>query len=165
MIKALLDVVESGNKNIELMVVTEKETRFLSEEELDKLIEAAKEWLSMKGGNEKWFSDDFCGLIIESFCILQFVNYIWVREKLLIQVNKYQSFIEQKTSDIKPLTISHFGLFYFHLLLLVFLFLSLLALSLSLSPLLLLICAFNIFISSFFFTSSFFIFLIILFFS
>jgi 20S proteasome subunit alpha 4 len=42
-IKALLDVVESGNKNIELMVVTEKETRFLSEEELDKLIEAAKE--------------------------------------------------------------------------------------------------------------------------
>lgn len=42
-IKALLDVVESGNKNIELMVVTEKETRFLGEEELDKLIEAAKE--------------------------------------------------------------------------------------------------------------------------
>ncbi len=42
-IKALLDVVESGNKNIELMVVTEKETRFLSEEELDKLIEQAKE--------------------------------------------------------------------------------------------------------------------------
>ena len=42
-IKALLDVVESGNKNIELMVVTEKETRFLSEEDLDKLIEQAKE--------------------------------------------------------------------------------------------------------------------------
>ena len=67
MIKALLDVVESGNKNIELMVVTEKETRFLSEEELDKLIEAAKEWLSMKGGNEKWFSDGFCGLIYWKF--------------------------------------------------------------------------------------------------
>jgi 20S proteasome subunit alpha 4 len=37
-IKALLDVVESGNKNIELMVITENETRFLTEEELEKLI-------------------------------------------------------------------------------------------------------------------------------
>jgi 20S proteasome subunit alpha 4 len=42
-IKALLDVVESGNKNIELMVITEKETRFLTEEELEKLIESTKE--------------------------------------------------------------------------------------------------------------------------
>jgi 20S proteasome subunit alpha 4 len=31
-VKALLDVVESGNKNIELMVITEKETRLLSDE-------------------------------------------------------------------------------------------------------------------------------------
>ncbi len=44
-IKALLDVVESGNKNIELMVITENETRFLTEEELEKLIESTKEWL------------------------------------------------------------------------------------------------------------------------
>ncbi len=42
-IKALLDVVESGNKNIELMVITEKETRFLNEEEIEKLIESSKE--------------------------------------------------------------------------------------------------------------------------
>jgi 20S proteasome subunit alpha 4 len=42
-IKALLDVVESGNKNIELMVITENETRFLTEEELEKLIESTKE--------------------------------------------------------------------------------------------------------------------------
>lgn len=31
-IKALLDVVESGNKNIELMVITPKETKVLSDE-------------------------------------------------------------------------------------------------------------------------------------
>lgn len=37
-IKALLDVVESGNKNIELMVITESETRFLTEEEIEKII-------------------------------------------------------------------------------------------------------------------------------
>lgn len=43
MIKALLDVVESGNKNIELMVITEKETRFLTEDEIEKLIESSKE--------------------------------------------------------------------------------------------------------------------------
>jgi hypothetical protein len=30
-IKALLDVVESGNKNIELMVITPREARTLSE--------------------------------------------------------------------------------------------------------------------------------------
>lgn len=42
-IKALLDVVESGNKNIELMVITEKETRFLTEDEIEKLIESSKE--------------------------------------------------------------------------------------------------------------------------
>lgn len=41
-VKALLDVVESGNKNIELMVITEKEQRLLTEEEIDQLIEAAK---------------------------------------------------------------------------------------------------------------------------
>jgi len=38
----LLDVVESGNKNIELMIITEKETRFLTEEEIEKLIESTK---------------------------------------------------------------------------------------------------------------------------
>ena len=42
-VKALLDVVESGNKNIELMMITEKESRFLTEEEIEKVIEAAKE--------------------------------------------------------------------------------------------------------------------------
>jgi 20S proteasome subunit alpha 4 len=42
-VKALLDVVESGNKNIELMVITGKETRLLTDEEIEKLIEAAKE--------------------------------------------------------------------------------------------------------------------------
>ena len=42
-IKALLDVVESGNKNIELMVITENETRFLTEDEIEKLIESSKE--------------------------------------------------------------------------------------------------------------------------
>ena len=41
-VKALLDVVESGNKNIELMVITDKETRFLNEDEIEKLIELAK---------------------------------------------------------------------------------------------------------------------------
>ena len=33
-IKALLDVVESGNKNIELMVITSTEARTLSDEEI-----------------------------------------------------------------------------------------------------------------------------------
>ena len=42
-VKALLDVVESGNKNIELMVITEKESRVLSEEEIEQLIEASKQ--------------------------------------------------------------------------------------------------------------------------
>jgi 20S proteasome subunit alpha 4 len=31
-VKALLDVVESGNKNIELMVISESETRMLTDE-------------------------------------------------------------------------------------------------------------------------------------
>ncbi len=42
MVKALLDVVESGNKNIELMVINQTSTRFLSDEEIEKLIELAK---------------------------------------------------------------------------------------------------------------------------
>lgn len=42
-VKALLDVVESGNKNIEVMVIGEKETRLLNEEEIEKLIEIAKQ--------------------------------------------------------------------------------------------------------------------------
>lgn len=42
-VKALLDVVESGNKNIELMVISQNETRMLSDEEIEKLIEIAKE--------------------------------------------------------------------------------------------------------------------------
>jgi len=33
-VKALLDVVESGNKNIELMVIGQNETRVLSDEEI-----------------------------------------------------------------------------------------------------------------------------------
>ena len=33
-VKALLDVVESGNKNIELMVIGVKETRMLEDEEI-----------------------------------------------------------------------------------------------------------------------------------
>lgn len=41
-VKALLDVVESGNKNIELMVINQTSTRFLSDEEIEKLIELAK---------------------------------------------------------------------------------------------------------------------------
>ena len=36
--KALLDVVESGSKNIELVVLTEKEYRMLSDEEVEKLV-------------------------------------------------------------------------------------------------------------------------------
>lgn len=43
MIKALLDVVESGNKNIELMVITGKEARTLNDEEIEKLIDAVKQ--------------------------------------------------------------------------------------------------------------------------
>jgi hypothetical protein len=31
-VKALLDVVESGNKNIELMVISQAETRMLKDE-------------------------------------------------------------------------------------------------------------------------------------
>ena len=33
-IKALLDVVESGNKNIEVMVIGQKETKVLGDEEI-----------------------------------------------------------------------------------------------------------------------------------
>ena len=42
-VKALLDVVESGNKNIELMVITQNQTRVLSDEEIEQLIEIAKQ--------------------------------------------------------------------------------------------------------------------------
>lgn len=42
-IKALLDVVESGNKNIELTVITAKEARTLTDEEIEKLIDAVKQ--------------------------------------------------------------------------------------------------------------------------
>ncbi len=41
-VKALLDVVESGNKNIELMLMTKDGARLITEEEIEKLIEAAK---------------------------------------------------------------------------------------------------------------------------
>jgi len=43
-IKALLDVVESGNKNIELMVITANESKTLTDEEIEKLIDAVKQW-------------------------------------------------------------------------------------------------------------------------
>ena len=36
--KALLDVVESGSKNIEMTVLTLKEFRSLTEEEVEKLV-------------------------------------------------------------------------------------------------------------------------------
>jgi hypothetical protein len=36
--KALLDVVESGSKNIEITVLTLKEFRYLTEEEVEKLV-------------------------------------------------------------------------------------------------------------------------------
>lgn len=36
--KSLMDVVESGAKNIELVVITEKDTRLLTEEEVEKLV-------------------------------------------------------------------------------------------------------------------------------
>lgn len=42
-IKALLDVVESGNKNIELMIITANETRTLTDEEIEKLIDQVKQ--------------------------------------------------------------------------------------------------------------------------
>lgn len=42
-VKALLDVVESGNKNIEMMVMNEKGAHTLTDEEIDKLIELSKE--------------------------------------------------------------------------------------------------------------------------
>lgn len=42
-IKALLDVVESGNKNIELMVITANESKTLTDEEIEKLIDAVKQ--------------------------------------------------------------------------------------------------------------------------
>lgn len=42
-VKALLDVVESGNKNIELMVITPAATRLLGDEEIEQLIESAKQ--------------------------------------------------------------------------------------------------------------------------
>ena len=35
--KSLMDVVESGGKNIELVVLTDQELRVLSEEEVEKL--------------------------------------------------------------------------------------------------------------------------------
>ena len=34
-----MDVVESGHKNIELCLVTEQECKFLTEEEIDKLVQ------------------------------------------------------------------------------------------------------------------------------
>ena len=37
-VKALLDVVESGNKNIEMMVMNEKGAHTLTDEEIEKLI-------------------------------------------------------------------------------------------------------------------------------
>lgn len=42
-VKALLDVVESGNKNIEVMVIGQGETKMLSDEEIEKLVEIAKQ--------------------------------------------------------------------------------------------------------------------------
>lgn len=42
-IKALLDVVESGSRNIELMVLSEKGSHVLSDEEIEKLIEVVKQ--------------------------------------------------------------------------------------------------------------------------
>lgn len=41
--KALMDVVESGNKNIELLVITKTEARQLNEAEIEKLIASLKE--------------------------------------------------------------------------------------------------------------------------
>lgn len=46
-VKALLDVVESGNKNIEVMVIGKHETRLLLDDEIEKLIEIAKQWSSL----------------------------------------------------------------------------------------------------------------------
>ena len=37
-VKALLDVVESGNKNIEIMVINQSETKMLNDDEIEKLI-------------------------------------------------------------------------------------------------------------------------------
>lgn len=37
-VKALLDVVESGNKNIEIMVINQHETKMLNDDEIEKLI-------------------------------------------------------------------------------------------------------------------------------
>lgn len=42
-VKALLDVVESGNKNIELMVITQNESRVLTDQEIEQIIEATKQ--------------------------------------------------------------------------------------------------------------------------
>jgi 20S proteasome subunit alpha 4 len=42
-VKALLDVVESGNKNIEVIVIGKNETRLLLDDEIEKLIEIAKQ--------------------------------------------------------------------------------------------------------------------------
>ena len=36
--KSLLDVVESGNKNVELVVLTENEVRYLTDDEVETLI-------------------------------------------------------------------------------------------------------------------------------
>jgi len=41
--KSLMDVVESGAKNIELVVITEKETRTLTDEEVEKLVAAIEQ--------------------------------------------------------------------------------------------------------------------------
>ena len=46
--KALLDVVESGSKNIELVVLTEKEYRMLSDEEVEKLVANVNQWEKIK---------------------------------------------------------------------------------------------------------------------
>lgn len=41
-VKALMDVVESGNKNIELLVVTKNEARHLLDAEIEQLITSLK---------------------------------------------------------------------------------------------------------------------------
>ena len=41
--KALMDVVESGNKNIELLVMTRTEAKQLSDTEIEQLIASLKE--------------------------------------------------------------------------------------------------------------------------
>lgn len=41
--KALMDVVESGNKNIELLIMKKNETRHLTDSEIEQLIASLKE--------------------------------------------------------------------------------------------------------------------------